>query len=103
MIAGVRECVVRPGPTTLRTAAVSIAVRGHSELAAMPSSRSSSLNPRVTRLIPNLAIVYAVAVENHLGSRVMGGDSVRTWALSAAARWSMHDLASRNDPRELMS
>jgi hypothetical protein len=40
----------------LRTAAVSMAVRGQSELQAMPSARSSSASPSVTRLIAYFAI-----------------------------------------------
>jgi hypothetical protein len=38
-------------------AAVPIVVRGHSELAAIPCSASSSENPRVHRLIPYLESV----------------------------------------------
>ena len=82
---------------------MSIAVRGQSELAAMPSSASSTLSPNVTRLIPYFAIVYAVWVVNHLGSRLIGGDSVRMWALSDFLSHSIDDLASRNEPRALMS
>src|SRR5687768_17487263 len=104
MIDGLREWVSSPAPTTLRTAAVSMAVRGHSELAAMPSSRSSSLRPCVTRLIPNLAIVYPVARPNHFGSVEIGGDRVRMWGLLVDLRsHGIDSFDSRNAPRQLMS
>jgi len=58
MIAGVREpASASSPPSRLATAAVAIVVRGHREFAAIPASRSSSANPRVTRLIPYLAMV----------------------------------------------
>ena len=58
MIIGVREpAMASAPPSKLATAAVAIVVRGHSEFAAIPTSRSSSAKPRVTRLIAYLAIV----------------------------------------------
>ncbi len=57
MISGVRERFTNSAPTTLRMAAVSMVVRGHSELTAMPSARSSAASPTVTRLIEYLAML----------------------------------------------
>src|SRR5687768_17534640 len=104
MICGVREWVTNSAPTTLRMAAVSIDVRGHRELAAMPSSRSSSLRPRVTRLIPYLAMAYPVNRPNHFGSVEIGGDSVRMCGLFDDLRsQGMDSFDNRNEPRQLMS
>ena len=44
-------------PSRLRTAAVSIAVSGHSEFTAMPSLANSALMPSVHIDMPNFAIV----------------------------------------------
>ena len=53
--------------------------------------------------MPYFAIVYAVCFVNHFGSRLMGGDRVRMCALSDCLSHSIEDLASRNEPRVLMS
>jgi hypothetical protein len=44
-------------PSAKRTAAVSIAVSGQSELTATPRPLNSAAMPSVHRLMPNLAIV----------------------------------------------
>ena len=58
LISGERliEATASP-PSRLRTAAVSIAVSGHSELTPMPSAANSALMPSVHIDMPNLAIV----------------------------------------------
>ncbi|SHS37605.1 Uncharacterised protein [Mycobacteroides abscessus subsp. abscessus] len=40
---------------------------------------------------------------NHLGSKVIGGDNVRMWGLSASLSAPIADVDSENEPRALMS
>ena len=58
MISGFREAAaIASPPSAKRTAAVSIAVSGQSELTATPFDLNSAAMPSVQRLMPYLAIV----------------------------------------------
>ncbi|SKW30465.1 Uncharacterised protein [Mycobacteroides abscessus subsp. abscessus] len=83
---------------------MSIVVRGHNAFDAIPYWRSSAASPMATRLMENFEMVYAVVVRwNHLGSKVIGGDNVRMWGLSASLSAPIADVDSENEPRALMS
>ena len=57
MISGLRQLAAMASPpSTLRTAAVSIAVSGHSAFTPMRPANSAAM-PSVHRLMPNLAMV----------------------------------------------
>src|SRR3954449_1253188 len=60
-------------PSRLRSASVAMVVRGQSELAAMPRSRSSSASPSVQRLMPYLDKVDPKCMAAHFGARSSGG------------------------------
>src|SRR3546814_18532021 len=77
MISGTRDAFITASPPTILIAAVAIAVRGQSELTAIPSLRNSSAQPSVQRLMPYLAIAYATCGTNHFLSIHTGGDHVR--------------------------
>src|SRR3546814_11701296 len=77
MISGTRDAFITASPPTILIAAVAIAVRGHSELTAIPSLRNSSAQPSVQRLMPYLAIEYATCGANHFLSIASGGDNLR--------------------------
>src|ERR1700741_5077954 len=99
-MAGVREVfIISSPPSMLRTAAVAIMVRGHSELTPMPSLRSSSAKPNVVRDIPYFAIVYPSEAPGQRGLRFSGGDSVRMCGLRPALadlrRWGIESFDSR--------
>ena len=73
--------IISSPPSRFCTAAVAIAVRGHSVFEAMPASRISSAMPSAHNVIPYLAIMYGVG-RSHLGSIRIGGDRVRMCGLA---------------------
>src|SRR6476661_8035118 len=97
MISGLRATAVASSPPTMfATAAVAISVRGHKQLAAMPSARRDSATPMVRIVIAYLLTVYGAWAANHLRSMFSGGARVRTCGLSDFARWGNARLVRTN-------
>ena len=103
MMSGEREPFIAASPPSrFFTAAVAIAVRGHSALNATPSRRNSSAMPSTHMLMPNLAMVYATWGANHRASMLSGGDRFSTCGLAAFFRCGTHACEHTKVPRVLI-
>src|SRR5258707_15430441 len=103
-MSGVRQRETSEGPpreVRAVIAAVAMAVRGHSALTAMPSAPNSAAIPSTHRLIPYFDIVYATCGANQRGSRLSGGEMLRTCGLLARFRYGRHACVHRKVPRVL--
>src|ERR1700681_5062324 len=99
MISGLRHLSGGVMPPSMASAAVAITARGQRALMAMPSSLNSSAMPSTQKLMPYLDIVYAVCNWNHRGSRLSGGERVRTCGLDDFLRCGMQACEHRKVPR----
>src|SRR5690625_2753510 len=100
-ISGLRQFSGLTRPPSMAMAAVAITVRGHNALTAMPAPANSALMPSTHRLMPYLAMVYAVWSLNHLASRLGGGDIISTCGLDAFCRYGRAARVVTNVPRVL--